>query len=144
MEVAGKNAKGGAGGGGPPANMLYEAFPDELSAELWFERLRWGAGGPDRCPMCGGRDAVREVPGGRPMRHRCGSCRRYFGVRHGTAMQGSNIGLRAWAAAIRAWASSPAGVSSVELHRGLGVTQKSAHLMARRLREAWAKRQSGS
>ena len=58
-------------------------------------------------------------------------------------MHRSKIGLREWAMATYLWATSLKGVSSMKLHRDLGITQKSAYFMAQRLREAWSDPQMG-
>lgn len=118
---------------------LFSRFPDDTTAEQWFEEQRWGeAGKPDHCPMCGGTEKVRPVPSRKPLPYWCGECRRNFSVRTGTVMQRSKIGLQKWAIAIYLWSTSLKGVSSMKLHRDLKITQKSAYFMAQRLREAWS------
>ena len=116
---------------------LFEMFPDNKTAEAWFEEQRWGnAGKPDGCPRCGS-IKVRPVPSGRPMPYWCSDCRRNFSVRIGTVMERSKIEYQKWAIAIYLWTTSLKGVSSMKLHRDLKITQKSAWFMAQRLREAW-------
>lgn len=118
---------------------IVDMFPDEASAEAWFEKARWGeAGEPDCCPNCGCKGKISLVPSGKPLPYWCGSCRRNFSVRSGSVMHRSRIPLRKWAIATYLWATSLKGVSSMRLHRDLGITQKSAYFMAQRLREAWA------
>ena len=119
--------------------MLFERFPNDATAERWFEEQRWGeAGKPGHCPMCGGTDKVRPVPSRKPLPYWCGECRRHFSVRTGTVMHRSKIGLQKWAIAIYLWSTSLKDVSSMRLHRDLKITQKSAYFMAQRLREAWS------
>ena len=121
---------------------LLKMFPDDKAATDWFEEQRWGeAGKPSHCPMCGDTGNQTAVPSGKPLPYWCGACRRNFSVRTGTVMQRSRIGLQKWALGIFLWATSLKGVSSMKLHRDLGITQKSAYFMAQRLREAWT--QSG-
>ena len=123
---------------------LFRRFPNDATAERWFEVARWGkAGKPDHCPMCGGTEKLKAVPSRKPLPYRCGECRRYFSVRTGSVMQRSHIGLQKWAIGIYLWSISLKGVSSMKLHRDLGITQKSAYFMAQRLREAWSDRMSG-
>lgn len=118
---------------------LFEMFPDNRAAEEWFEGALWSAAGnPICCPHCGCSGKLRTVPSRRPVPYWCGSCGRNFSVRFRTGMHRSHIPLRVWAIAINSWATSLKGVSSMELHRGLGNTQKSAYFMAQRLREAWS------
>lgn len=60
-----------------------------------------------------------------------------FSLKTGTAMEGSKLGYRAWAIAIYPLTTNRRGVSSMKLHRDLGVTQKTAWHLAHRLRESW-------
>ena len=118
---------------------LFERFPNDATAEEWFEEQRWGeAGKPGHCPMCGGTDKLGPVAARKPLPYWCGECRRHFSVRTGTVMHRSKIGLQKWAIAIYLWSTSLKGVSSMRLHRDLNITQKSAYFMAQRLREAWS------
>ena len=52
-------------------------------------------------------------------------------------MEGSNIGFQAWVIGIYLMSTSLKGVSSMKLHRDLGITQKSAWFLAHRIRKAW-------
>ena len=116
---------------------LFDMFPDDATAEHWFETQRWGANNEGRCcPRCGG-FSVLPVPSGKPMPYWCGDCRRNFSVRIGTVMEKTKISYQKWAIAIYLWATSLKGVSSMKLHRDLKITQKSAWHLAQRLREAW-------
>ena len=118
---------------------LFERFPDNKTAEAWFEKNRWGeAGKPSYCPLCGCNEKVRPVPSGRPTPYWCGDCRRNFSVRTGTVMARSHISLQKWAVGIYLWSVSLKGVSSMRLHRDLKITQRSAYFMSHRLREAWS------
>ena len=114
---------------------LAEMFPDEASAKGWFEARRWPHG--PACPHCSS-TAVSAIASERPMPWRCRSCRRHFSVRTGTVMEESKIPLRKWAFAVYLWATSLKGVSSMKLHRDLGITQKSAWFLGHRLREAFS------
>ena len=117
---------------------LFEMVPDDAAAERWFEALIWGgAGEPRHCPKCGSlkREKLKAVPSRSPMPYRCGECREYFSVRIGTILEGSHIGLQKWVIALYIWSVSPKGVSSYQLARHLGITQKSAYFLGQRLRE---------
>ena len=118
---------------------LFDRFPNDETAERWFEEQRWGETvTPSYCPMCGGTDKLKSAPSRKPLPYWCGECRRHFSVRTGTVMHRSKIGLQKWAIAIYLWSTSLKGVSSMRLHRDLNITQKSAYFMAQRLREAWS------
>ena len=113
---------------------LMEMFPSEEVATKWFETQVWPEG---RC--CGhcGSTRTGEVPNAKPMPYWCSDCRSYFSVRTGTAIERSKIPLRKWAIAIYLEMTSLKGVSSMKLHRDLGISQKSAWFMLHRIRQAW-------
>ena len=72
-----------------------------------------------------------------PYRCRNKECASRFSVKTGTVMEGSNLGFQTWAIAIYLVLTSLKGVSSMKLHRDLGITQKSAWHLAHRIRQAW-------
>lgn len=117
---------------------LVAKFPDDITAEKWFEDQRWDE---DRenlaCPRCGDTNVQRVVKR-KPMPYRCRGCRKHFSVRIGSALEASKLGYQKWAIAIFLWTTSLKGISSMKLHRDLGITQKSAYFVAQRLREAWS------
>ena len=92
--------------------------------------------GDERC--CGHCGSVRtsEVPNRKPMPYWCSDCRSYFSVKTGTVLERSKVPLRKWAIAIYICCTHLKSVSSMKLHRDLGVTQKTAWFMMHRLREA--------
>ena len=109
-------------------------YGDEASAEQWFINQRW----PDgiQCTHCeSGQITVRENR--KPMPYHCRDCRRYFSVRTNTVLQSSNLSLSKWALAYFLFSTNLKGVSSMKLHRDLGITQKSAWHLAHRIRESW-------
>ena len=71
------------------------------------------------------------------MPYRCADCRKFYSVRMGTVMERTHIPYRDWAIAVYLHQTRPKGISSVQLAKDLGITQKSAWFMAHRLREAW-------
>ena len=113
---------------------LTRMFPDDAAAEAWFVSARW----PDgvRCPRCGSGD-VQERPTRKPQPYRCRACRRDFSVKTDTLMHSSPLGLQTWAMAIYLCTTNLKGVSSMKLHRDLGIAQSSAWHLAHRIREAW-------
>ena len=114
---------------------LMNMFPDENAAREWFESVRWPAGRV--CAHCGS-DRTREVPNAKPMPYWCSACRSYFSVKIGTVMESSNLPLRKWALAFYQILTNLKGVSSMKLHRDLGITQSSAWHLGHRIREAMA------
>ena len=113
---------------------LFDKFPDDAMAEKWFEDQRWVNG--RCCPDCGSLNSV-AITSRKPMPYRCRDCRQYFSVRKGMVFQSSKIGLRKWAIAIYMMSTSLKGVSSMKLHRELGVTQTTAWYMLQRIREGF-------
>ena len=112
---------------------VFDMFPDEQSAQKWFEGTRWPDG--RACGKCGSVN-TRDVASGKPMPYWCTDCRSYFSIKTGTVMQGSNLPLRKWAIAICLMATSLKGVSSLKLSRDLSIAQKNAWHLIHRIRQA--------
>ncbi|MDE2870950.1 MAG: IS1595 family transposase [Gemmatimonadota bacterium] len=72
------------------------------------------------------------------MPYRRRDCGKYFSVKTGTVMAGSPLPIRKWVYAIYLDATSLQGVSSMKLHRDIGVTQETAWFIQQRIREAFA------
>ena len=113
---------------------LIRMFPDNHAAEDWFTETRWPAG--ITCARCGSEN-VQENASHPTMRHRCRTCRKFFSVKTGSAMECSKVGCQTWAIAIYLLATGLKGTSSMKLHRDLSVTQKSAWHLAHRIRESF-------
>lgn len=114
---------------------LAERFPNEGAAQDWFESIAW-PNGEIACLKCGSCNAYR-VKSGKPQPYRCRDCRSYFSLKTNTALAGSNLTLRQWAYGIYLVVTNLKSVSSMKLHRDLGVTQKTAWFMLHRIRETW-------
>ena len=112
---------------------LADIFPTEESAREWFEARIWPDG--RYCPHCGSTRTHEASHNNMP--YRCSDCRGYFSVKTGTAMHKSHIPLRKWAFAIYLHLTSLKGVSSMKLHRDIGVSQPAAWFMLQRIRQAW-------
>ena len=117
---------------------FFERFPSEEAARLHFEDMRWY--GHATCPHCGTGDVV-ECKDHKPMAYRCRKCRKHFSVRTGTVLAESKVPLQKWLLAIYLLTTSRKGISSIQLAKTLGVTQKTAWFLAHRIREAWTGRQ---
>ena len=111
-----------------------QKFGNEADAEAWFIERRWKDG--IRCPHCNSAH-ISERASRKPMPYHCRTCRQYFSVRTGTVLQNSKLPLSKWCIAFYLFSTNLKGVSSMKLHRDLGITQKSAWHMAHRIREAW-------
>ena len=112
---------------------LFALFPTEDAARDWFEAHRWPH---DRyCPRCGSLDTTHTPTNTLP--YWCPACRRRFSVTSGTALERTRMPLQKWAIAIYLFVTNLKGVSSMKLHRDLGITQKSAWYVLHRLRLAF-------
>ena len=115
-----------------PLTVLFDMFPDDKTAMEWFEGNVWPDG--RKCPRCGNKYAcaIRHPH----MPYFCSECKRHFGARIGTAMERPRIGYRNWAVATYLLTARPKGVSSMRLHRDLGIGQSLAWFLLHRLRES--------
>ncbi len=114
---------------------LFQMFPDETAARNWLENIRW-LDGKRHCPHCGSLKTA-AVKNEIPMPYHCGDCREYFSVKTGTVMQSSKVPLQKWVIAMYLLSTSLKGVSSMKLHRDLGLTQKTAWMLAQKIRQGW-------
>lgn len=109
--------------------ILY--FSDRDVALAFMAGLRW----PDgvACPRCGGADPTflktRRI-------WKCRECKKQFSVKVGTVFEDSPIGLEKWLPCLWMLANCKNGISSYEVGRALGVTQKTAWFMLHRIRLA--------
>lgn len=113
---------------------LVEAIRHFSDADTCFAFMcdvRW----PDgvSCPRC----QCREVSFTSPRRlWKCKGCKKQFSIKVGTIMEDSPIGLAKWLAAMWMIANAKNGISSYEIHRAIGVTQKTAWFLLHRIRLA--------
>jgi transposase-like protein len=111
---------------------LFEMFPDAESARLFLESRIW----PDgvTCPHCKSGERVGKQP--KIGFYRCNACLLDFTVRTGTIFERSHIPLHKWLYAMYLLVTARKGISSLQLGKEIGVSQKSAWFMLQRLREA--------
>jgi transposase-like protein len=116
-----------------PTNLLEAVryFSDKTVATEFLAKLRWPNG--PMCPRCGSLDhsylKTRQI-------WKCKACKRQYSVKVGTIFEDSPLGLDKWLPAVWLIANSKNGISSHELGRALGTTQKSAWFMLHRIRLA--------
>ena len=110
---------------------LFQLFQDAESARLYLESRLWPKG--CRCQVCGLSDRITTRKGGY---YRCNQCKEDFTVRTGTIFERSHVPLRKWLYAMYLLVTSRKGVSSLQLSKEIGITQKSAWFVLQRLREA--------
>ena len=114
---------------------LMRRFPTEDAAREWFESTIWRDG--RHCPHCGSTNTAENGGKSENRPYHCRDCKKHFSVRIGTVMERSRISLQKWAIAIYLHMTSLKGVSSMKLHRDIGVTQKTAWFMLQRIRKAF-------
>ena len=115
---------------------LFQMFPDQESARTYFEARRWPDGAT--CPACGEQERIYDKGNGF---YRCNACVKrsgafVFTVRTGTIFERSKVPLHKWIYAMYLLVTARKGISSMQLAKQIGVTQKTAWFMLQRLREA--------
>ncbi len=110
---------------------LFKLFPDQEAARTYLEARLWPNG--PTCPVCGLGERITTRSGGY---YRCNQCKEDFTVRTGTIFERSHVPLHKWVYAMYLLVTSRKGISSLQLSKEIGVTQKSAWFVLGRLREA--------
>ncbi len=110
---------------------LFKLFPDKESARVYIEKLRWPDG--PVCPACG---ETKRIGSRRPEYYCCNACLLDFTVRTNSIFERSHIPLHKWLYAMYLLVTARKGISSMQLSKEIGVTQKSAWFMLGRIREA--------
>lgn len=110
---------------------LFQMFPGAESARTYFEQKRWPNGAI--CPAC---DEAKRVHPRKDGFYRCNACLNDFTVRTGTIFERSKVPLHKWLYAMYLLVTARNGISSLQLAKQIGVTQKTAWFMLQRLREA--------
>lgn len=107
---------------------LLRAFSTEEKCIEHLEILRWN--GNIVSPF----DATSKVYKCANHRYKCKNTGKYFNAKTGTIFENTNISLQKWFVAIWLLTSHKKGISSLQLSRDLGVTQKTAWFMLHRIR----------
>lgn len=109
-------------------------FSDDLTCIEFLASLRW-ENGIAICPKCESNKttflATRKV-------WKCRDCKKQFSIKVGTIFEDSAIKLDKWLTGMWLIATCKNGISSYEIHRDLGITQKSAWFLLHRIRTAMA------
>jgi len=111
--------------------VVYFSNPDNCLS--YFVARRWPNG--VTCPACG-RDDVRFLVNQRKWQCKSVHPSRQFSAKTGTIFEDSPLGLDKWLMAVWMITNCKNGVSSYEVHRAIGVTQKTAWFMVHRIRLA--------
>ena len=108
---------------------LSENFPDEESCIRYFEKMRWG---DEVISPYDSKSKVYKCGNGK---YKCKNTGRYFDVKTGTAFANTKLPMKAWFYAMMLFLSHKRGVSSCQLARDLGITQKTAWKMLHKIRQ---------
>lgn len=100
---------------------LFKLFPDQEAARSYLESRLWPEG--PRCPVCGLGERITARASGY---YRCNQCKEDFTVRTGTIMERSHVPLHKWLYAMYLLVTARKGISSLQLSKEIGITQKSA------------------
>jgi transposase-like protein len=128
----------------PEPTTLQEAivyFQDADNCLNYLSVRRW-PNGVAVCPTCGS-EKVRFQPAMRLWQCSTRHPRFQFSIKVGTIMEDSPIGLDKWLPAMWMIGNDRNGISSWELHRALGITQKTAWFMLHRIRLGMQDKNSG-
>jgi|ERR1043166_8774723 transposase-like protein len=110
---------------------FMDYFKDEETCRAHFAGIRFANG--EYCPHCG-HTKVYNFRNGK--RYRCAKCREDFTIITGTIFGETKLPLRKWFIAIYLLSTTSKGISSVQLAKHVGVTQKTAWFMDHRIRKA--------
>jgi transposase-like protein len=111
---------------------LIKTFKDEAACRAFLVQQRWN--GEPICPYCGHRKSY-IIEGGKRFKCANQTCYKKYSVTVGTIFEASNIPLTTWFPAVYIATAHKKGISSVQLAKDLGVTQKTAWFMLHRIRE---------
>ena len=111
---------------------FQKEFPDEASCAAFLFKRRW----PDGfvCPSCGGDRAAALMS--RAYTFECYGCRRQTSITAGTAMHRTRLALTVWFWAAHLMATHSNGMSARQLEDQLGLTYRTAWLLAQKLRRS--------
>lgn len=108
-------------------------FQDKATCISYLDGLLWPNG--VTCRFCGYAH-VYELKGAYK-RYKCAKCRKHFSSIKGTIFENSTVPLSKWFMAIFILSTHRKGISSVQVGRDIGVTQKTAWFMMQRVRNAF-------
>jgi transposase-like protein len=111
---------------------LFAKYPDAEAARKYLEARLWPLG--VICPTCKGRERITTRK--RAGFYRCNVCQVDFTIRTGTVFEKSHVPLHKWIYAMYLLVTARKGISSMQLAKEIGITQKSAWFVLHRLREA--------
>lgn len=113
---------------------LLKALPDEESCIAYLEWIVWK--GREVVSPYDPNSKVYKCKGGN---YKCKNTGKYFNARTFTMFYRSSVPLQKWFMAIWIFTTHKKGISSVQLSKDIGVTQKTAWAMLQRIRKCFGK-----
>jgi transposase-like protein len=110
--------------------VTYFSIPENCSE--FVKRIHWSDGNAV-CPECESKDVILMA---KRQKYHCRECRKQFSIKYGTIFEHSPLPLSKWLPVMWLMANAKNGISSHEIARSIGVTQKTAWFMSHRIREA--------
>lgn len=111
---------------------LFSMFPDEQACIDYLEHIRWGS------LVTSPFDQYSKVYKCKNNKYYCTRTNKYFNVKTKTFLENTKVSLQKWFFAIWLVTSYKKGISSLQLGREIGVTQKTAWIMLNKIREAFS------
>lgn len=110
---------------------LMTYLKDEVVCREYYAQLRWG--GNPVCPHCNASKPYKLKCG---KLYRCSdkTCKKNFSVTVGTIFEKSKIPLSTWMGSVFIISAHKKGISSLQLSRDMGITQKTAWFILHRIR----------
>lgn len=111
---------------------LEARFSDDMVCRQYLEEMIWQ--GDPVCPHCS-KHKPYKLKDGKTYRCSNKTCKKDFTITVGTVFEGSNVRLTNWFTAIYLATANKKGISSIQLSKHIGVTQRTAWFMLHRIRE---------
>ena len=108
---------------------ISDKFPDELAVIKYAIKIRWGK--KIKCVYCGSTNIGTQ---NKDFRWHCKNCKKSFSVTTNTNLHNTRLPLKTWFYAIAVITDAKKGISSLQLHRNIGVHYETAFNMAHKLR----------
>ncbi len=122
---------------------LHKHFNNELTCVQYLENLRWG--GKPKCPKCNCEKLYRiptrlkhpDLAGYKDFQCSNKECKKMFSVLTNSIFEGSKLSLQIWFSAMYLISAHKKGISSHQMAKDLGITQKSSWFVLHRVRNAF-------
>lgn len=111
---------------------LMAKLKSDSDCRNYLKKILWNADKPSGCPRCGNTTTYAFKDN---RTYKCAGCKEKFNLLTGTIFENTKLPLNKWIACIWMSTSYKRGISSYQVARNLGVTQKTAWFMMQRIRK---------